>query len=261
MPEHQEKSIVQSIERLSPSVYRLTLHAPLIAGEARPGQFAMVACGSTLDPLLRRPISIHQCSGDGRLQLVFKVVGRGTQLLSEIRAGQTLDLLGPLGRGFRLSPGPVALIGGGIGIAPLLFLAQALMQTGQADAPCRVLLGAQSGEDLAPLAAGFETLGCHVELATDDGSLGRHGLITDLLPAHLPNLGKVYACGPHPMMAAVAALCASAQVDCEVSLEAHMACGLGACLGCAAPGADGRYKHVCKHGPVFKAAEVAWTTR
>ena len=261
MSEHQEKSIVQSIERLSPSFYRLTLEAPQIAAEAQPGQFVMVACGATLDPLLRRPISIHQCSDDGCLQLVFKVVGRGTQLLSAIRAGQTLDLLGPLGRGFRLTSGPVALIGGGIGIAPLLFLAKALKQANQGNAPCRVLLGAQNGEELEPLAASFATLGCDVELATDDGSLGRHGLITDLLPAHLPGLSKAYACGPHPMMAAVAKLCAAAEVACEVSLEAHMACGLGACLGCAVEGADGRYKHVCKHGPVFKAEEASWTTR
>jgi len=261
MSEHQEKSIVQSVERLSRFLYRLTLEAPLIAAEAQPGQFVMVACGPTLDPLLRRPISIHQCSDDGCLQLVFKVVGRGTRLLSEIRAGQTLDLLGPLGRGFRLATGPVALIGGGIGIAPLLFLAKTLMQTNQGTASFRVLLGAQNGEELEPLAAAFATMGCEVELATDDGSLGRHGLITDLLPAHLPGLSTAYACGPHPMMAAVAKLCAAAEVACEVSLEAHMACGLGACLGCAVEGADGRYKHVCKHGPVFKAEETSWTTR
>jgi len=259
MPEYQENSIVQSVEQLAGSLYRLTLTAPLIAATAQPGQFVMAACGPSLDPLLRRPFSLHRCLGPETIQLLFRVVGRGTGLLAGIRPGQALSLIGPLGRGFQpASDGPVCLVGGGIGIAPLLFLADRLRTLRPDSAPCTVLLGARIGAELTRLAAEFGKLGCQVETATDDGSLGFHGLVTDLLAPHLATLTKVYVCGPHPMMAAAAGLCLAAQIPCEVSLEAHMACGLGACLGCAVQGAENRYRHVCKHGPVFQAEEVAW---
>lgn len=216
----------------------------------------MATCGPTLDPLLRRPFSIHRCSGPETIQLLIRVIGRGTELLARCRPGESVSLIGPLGRGFRLPAPttPVCLVGGGIGIAPLLFWADRL------DAPerCAVLLGSRTGEELTELTAAFSQLGCRVETATDDGSLGHHGLVIDLLIPHLTTVSKVYACGPHPMLAAVAAACRSARVPCEVSLEAHMACGLGACLGCTVPGADGRYLHVCKNGPVMAAEEVAW---
>jgi len=259
MSEYQENSIVRSVERLAESFYRLTLSAPRIAAAAQPGQFVMAACGPSLDPLLRRPFSIHRCIGPDRIQLLFRVVGRGTGLLAATRPGQPLSLIGPLGRGFRTTPaGPVGLVGGGIGIAPLLFLADRLAVACPDSQPCTVLLGSRTGEELRQLATEFGHLGCQVETATDDGSLGYHGLVTDLLASHRAHLQRVYACGPHPMMATVAGLCRTARIPCEVSLEAHMACGLGACLGCTVHGADNRYKHVCSHGPVFAAEEVAW---
>ncbi|ADW16477.1 oxidoreductase FAD/NAD(P)-binding domain protein [Desulfobulbus propionicus DSM 2032] len=259
MPQYQENCSIERIEQLSKDFYRLTLRCPMIAAHAQPGQFVMVACGLTLDPLLRRPFSIHHCTQDGTLQLLFKVIGRGTQLLSECRTGQSLSLIGPLGHGFRLQPGrPVSLVGGGIGIAPLRFLVHALQQAGGAGADCTVFLGSRSGDELAPLAMEFSALGCQVHTATDDGSLGHHGFITELLAPELSRFSKVYTCGPHPMMATVAALCHSAGVACEVSLEAHMACGLGACLGCTVHGTEGQYLHVCKQGPVLDAQEVAW---
>jgi dihydroorotate dehydrogenase electron transfer subunit len=256
MAEYQENSIVREIDRLTASLYRLTLCAPLIASSARPGQFVMVSCGPLLDPLLRRPFSIHRRIGADGLQLLIRVVGRGTELLAQCRPGQSVSLVGPLGQGFRL-PDPTAsicLVGGGIGIAPLLFLVERL----EAPQRCTVVLGSRTGAELSQLAAEFAQMGCRVATATDDGTLGHHGLVTDLLAAHLPTTDKVYACGPMPMMAAVAGACREARVACEVSLEAHMACGLGACLGCAVPGADGRYLHVCKNGPVMNAEEVAW---
>jgi len=260
MSEYQENSIVRSVEQLAGSLYRLTLAAPLIAASARPGQFVMASCGLSLDPLLRRPFSIHRCLGSDRIQLLIRVVGRGTGLLAGVQPGQPLSLVGPLGRGFGTKPtGPVCLVGGGIGIAPLLFLADRLRDLLADNPPCTVLLGSRTSEELTHLATEFGALGCRVETSTDDGSLGHHGPITDLLAPHLAHLKHVYACGPQPMMATVAGLCRMAGVDCEVSLESHMACGLGACLGCAVQGADNRYRHICKHGPVFKAEEVAWT--
>ena len=259
MSEHQENSIVYAVEALSDSFYRLTLQAPLIAASAQPGQFVMAACGATLDPLLRRPFSIHRCIGSEQIQLLFKVVGRGTRMLSELIPGQPLSLIGPLGRGFHLLPeASICLLGGGVGIAPLLFLADRLFAAFPPSPACTVLLGSRTARELEPLATEFDSLGCLVETATDDGSLGHHGLVTDLLAAHLTTVQQVYVCGPQPMMATVAGLCRAAQVACEASLEAHMACGLGACLGCAIHGADNKYRHVCKHGPVFKAEEVAW---
>lgn len=260
MPEFQENSSILAVERLADGVHRLVLAAPRIAAAAQPGQFVMAACGRTFDPLLRRPFSIHRVNARGEVQLLIKVVGQGTQWLSELRQAGSLDLIGPLGRGFHLSAkGPVALVGGGIGIAPLLFLAEVLRdRTGQNDPPV-ALLGARTGEELRQLTREFTDAGCLVHAATDDGSLGHHGQVSDLLPLHLPRIRQVYTCGPHAMMATVARLCAEQDLACQVSLEAHMACGLGACLGCTIHGADGAYRHVCSHGPVFRAEEVAWT--
>ncbi|MCL2789519.1 MAG: dihydroorotate dehydrogenase electron transfer subunit [Desulfobulbus sp.] len=256
MPEYQENSIIQKIERLGADFHRLTLHAPRIALAARPGQFVMASCSPLSDPLLRRPFSIHRCIGADVLQLLIRVVGRGTELLAQCQPGQRLSLIGPLGQGFHppASEASICLVGGGIGIAPLFFWAERLA----ANQRCTALLGSRTGMELSQLAAEFTQLGCRVETATDDGTLGHHGLVTDVLAAHLSATDRVYACGPMPMMASVAEMCRAVRIPCEVSLEAHMACGLGACLGCTVHGANGRYLHVCKDGPVMAAEEVAW---
>ena len=259
MPEFQEISIVCAQDRLTSSIYRLSLKAPHIAAHAKPGQFVMVACtDGYYDPLLRRPFSIHQATADGTVQLLYKVVGRGTQLLSSVLPGQKLSLVGPLGRGFHLQKDtPTCLVGGGIGIAPLLFLASRLL-TVDPEARVVALLGAATAREVDILAEAFRHQGCEVRLATDDGSLGHHGFVSELVAAYLPLKAKFYVCGPEAMMAAVARQCLAADCACEVSLESHMACGLGACLGCTIHGADGAYRHVCKHGPVMAAQEVAW---
>jgi dihydroorotate dehydrogenase electron transfer subunit len=227
----------------------------------------VATCGNALDPLLRRPFSIHRCPGGDQLHMLFRVVGRGTRLLAGIHPGEQLNLIGPLGQGFRLKPAEqtsVCLIGGGIGIAPLLFLAERIQALQGEKQPCTVLLGARTSAELLPLVPDFTALGCQVELATDDGTAGHHGLVLDLLTPHLQRTRtpmRVATCGPHRMIKAVACLCAEADISCEVSLESAMACGLGACLGCAIPGSNastGQYKHICKHGPVFDANEVIW---
>jgi dihydroorotate dehydrogenase electron transfer subunit len=134
----------------------------------------------------------------------------------------------------------------------LYFLAQELRGLKYA------LLGARNQEELAPLAELFADIGCAVQLATDDGSLGHHGFIPDLLDAVLSEVSQVCTCGPSPMMRSVVKKCRRAEKPCQVSVETHMACGMGACLGCVMPGADGRQVHVCTDGPVFKAEELAW---
>lgn len=301
MTEYQENCKVQEFvilnkpnsETLDNAFCRLTVRAPRIAGNAQPGQFVMATCGNGRDPLLRRPFSIHRISGQETLQLLIRIVGRGTNNLAALQPGDQLDLLGPLGHGFQYTKGkktseaqakagfslfdslmrgfhkkkekkplhPVCLIGGGIGIAPLLFLAdQILSNLGNAARKrCVALLGGRSKGEVAPLAEEFGRLGCTVECSTDDGSFGAAGMITTLLPPHLGQMEKVYCCGPHAMMAAVAAQCREAHVPCEVSLEANMACGLGACLGCTVHDSNGAYLHVCKKGPVVAAEEVLWT--
>ena len=257
MPEFQKNYTVRRVEHFEANIVRLSLDAPDIAAVAKPGQFVMAACGTGQDPLLRRPFSIHSRYPDGSIELLLRVVGRGTAMLAAATAGQQISLVGPLGRGFGAPPaGEVCLVGGGIGCAPLFFLAQWLVEQGTFPL---VLLGAGNAGEHAAHVPGLRDLGCAVHVSTDDGSLGHHGFVTDLLPALSTKVKKVYACGPVPMMAAVARFCAD-HLACEVSLETHMACGLGACLGCAIPipGRTDAFWHVCKHGPVFNAAEVVW---
>ena len=259
MPEFQEISRVNAVTCLADGVFLLEIQAPRIAITAHPGQFVMVACGQGFDPLLRRPFSIHRVTPDGTVHLLLKVVGQGARWLSQLSPGDLLDVIGPLGRGF-LSPHerPIALVGGGIGIAPLLFLAERLADPASQFPPPLALLGAKTRIEILHLTAAFVQAGCEVITATDDGSHGHHGMITDLLPFHLGNVRQMFSCGPHAMMATVAQFCDEQNIPCQVSLEAHMACGLGACLGCTIQAADGGYRHVCSHGPVFQAKEVAW---
>jgi len=257
MPEYQEKARIRLNESLGAGLHRLTISAPGIAGSAHPGQFVMVRCGRGWDPLLNRPFSVHQVNGQ-EVVLLYRVVGRGTSLLASRRAGESLEVLGPFGRGFDCSSVSSCLVGGGIGIAPLAFLARRLLRRLPAGGRLEVLLGGRNREELEVLAEPFTAMGCALALATDDGSLGHHGLVTDLLQAHLDGCALVQACGPYPMLRAVAAQCREAGVGCEVALESVMACGLGACLGCAVYGADGGFLHVCRQGPVLPADAVRW---
>ncbi|NLN16495.1 MAG: dihydroorotate dehydrogenase electron transfer subunit [Firmicutes bacterium] len=240
---------------LTDRIYRLTLSAPQVAADAQPGQFVHVRTvpPTSWDPFLRRPLSIHDCSREeGIIALLYEVVGRGTTLLSRLRPGDEVDLLGPLGRGFTLVPDrrPV-LVGGGLGLAPLLFLARRLREARQRPV---VLVGCRRGSDVVAI-DDFAALDCKVEVATEDGSLGCKGMVTTLAEKHLECEDAVYACGPRPMLAAIAGLCRGAGALLQVSLEEKMGCGIGACLVCACPTPKG-YARVCTDGPVFWAEEV-----
>lgn len=260
MAEFQEKSTVTKREALTPDIIRLTLLAPKISAFALPGQFVMAKPSKSLDPLLRRPFSIHRVNPDGTLAILFKIIGKGTRLLGELNPGAVIDMLGPLGKGFDLHPpGPFCMIGGGMGIAPLYFLADKFRNLDEKYNNQPVLLGARTQSELLLLAEEFAEIDYPVLTATDDGSLGRRGFVTELLDDLLPGLKQAYVCGPMPMMRVVALKCREAGVACQVSLETHMACGLGACLGCTFPATGGGYKHVCKDGPVLSAEEVVWT--
>lgn len=236
----------------------LVLKSLDIALRARPGQFVHLRCAKGLDPLLRRPISICLANPEeGLVYLWYQVVGKGTDLLGSLKPGDTVDLMGPLGQGFTLFEGrKIALIGGGMGIAPLIFLGLSLAEHNQVAA----FFGGRSTDhfpprELFPPVEGF--------LATEDGSAGYQGFVTALLEewlgAEQPDL--LYACGPWGMLKQVAALADRAGIPLQVSLESVMACGVGACLGCTCESARGEgnsWLKVCQDGPVFWAQEVSW---
>lgn len=253
-------------ERRRAGAYQaLALAAPRIAEAARPGQFLHLLAGEDRSFPLRRPFSIHRVEETGTVEVVFDVVGAGTLALSRLRPGEVVDVLGPLGRPFD-PPGERAgcvLVGGGYGAAPLFFLAAELRAR-----RCRVdvVIGAASADRLLdPAEAG--RLGDSLTVTTDDGSAGRRGLVTDPLPELLAGTGagRVYACGPMPMLAAVSRLCAAAGVACQVAVEEQMACGTGICFSCVLPvGGEGagpaetRMARSCLEGPVFDGAAIAW---
>ena len=203
--------------------------------------------GPTRDPLLPRPMAVFR-GGPDALEFRFKVVGPGTALLSKLREGEALGVLGPLGNGFSIPDRAATLVGGGTGIASLYELAR------EAPAGTRVLLGGRSRRELLALEE-FRALPVEVEFSTDDGSLGHTGLVTDLLQPEPDSW--VLACGPTPMMRRAAEIAAAAGARCRVSLENTMACGFGICLGCAVP-LDCGFRYVCTHGPVFDAARLDW---
>lgn len=245
---------------------RLGLRASLDAWGARPGQFVMLRVGDRLDPLLRRPFSVHRLLAErGRpvgLELLYRVVGRGTAILAGCRQGDRLDLLGPLGRGFSLPEGlrRAWVVGGGIGVAPLLMLAEAIVDRIGRPEDCHVFLGARAEEELL-CREDFRALGVRLTLTTDDGSAGDQCLVTHPVEAALVDGAPemLYACGPVGMLACVAGIARRRGIPCQVSLEAHMACGLGACLGCAVParGEAGGFLHACMDGPVFDIEQIA----
>jgi dihydroorotate dehydrogenase electron transfer subunit len=245
---------------LSPIHVLLTLRAPNVAAHAQPGQFVHLHVSPLVtSPLLRRPFSIAGTNlADGTIRLLVRTIGRGTAILSEVSPGSELPVLGPLGRPFPEieQNRDVLLVAGGVGVAPLLFYAATR------DHDIKVALyGAEA--QLALVLADELAESCdRVRLATEDGSEGHHGFVTDLLPEALRELNDpiVLACGPRPMMGRTAAECRSRGLTCYVSFEAWLGCGVGACLGCVIPAADEppRYVRVCRDGPVFDAEEIGW---
>ncbi len=258
-----ENARVERVVDLGNKLFRLDLHAPEIAILARPAHFVMLRTSMGLSPLLCRPFSIYQCSANGKLQILFRQIGTGTMNMCRLRPGDEVQLTGPLGKPFDLNNSEeYILIAGGVGIAPIFMAAKHLLRHNRTK--LTVLAGAANGAELRSLIQDFETIGIECDTATDDGSMGHHGLVTDLIAPALSNHERkktgVICCGPTPMMAAVAAMTMDLGLDCQVSLETMMACGVSACLGCAveAKGLEKKYLHVCKDGPVFRADEIEW---
>jgi dihydroorotate dehydrogenase electron transfer subunit len=223
-------------------MFVISMLAPEIAASVRAGQF--VNLGWSPGPLLRRPFSVYRVDGE-RIEIVLKAVGVGTAQLLAMREGDSVSCLGPLGRGFDLGAGPrhVALVSGGLGVAPMPLAAREAKSLGM-----RVtwVHGARTGEELCSESDGTEAI-----WATDDGSKGFAGTAV----AAAPDADLVLACGPSRMLAAVA----GRWPDAQVAVETYMGCGTGVCLGCAVPLARGGYDRACKEGPVYRASDVDWT--
>lgn len=239
-------------EEIAPGFFDLTVSCPEAARAARPGQFAQfLVPGKTL----RRPLSVCEIDGEnGTLRFVFQVRGEGTERLSRLVPGGEVNLLAPLGKGFDLGDTSrrALLVGGGIGLPPLLEAAKPFGERA-------VLAAGFRSRDAVILKDDFESIGCKTRIATNDGSYGYDGLVVDLIEDLAFDV--VFACGPKPMLRAVAGIAARRGVPCFVSMEERMACGIGACLGCAVKlrGENGPYYgHVCKDGPVFNARDIVW---
>ncbi len=254
--------------KLNAFAFSLTLDVgEELAGQVACGQFIHIKCGHSR--LLRRPISVCDWMGD-TLRVVFEVRGEGTEWLSRRKAGDKLDVLGPLGRGFDVSGKKLLVVGGGIGVPPLLGCAKYAASRGGEVHAC---LGFRDEGHLMLTGDFAEYCRC-LHVISDDGSTGRKGFVTELVEEFLaaeacagdactaccgaPARPVILACGPRPMLKGVAALAERYGVPCQVSLEERMGCGVGACLVCACKTADGRMKHVCKDGPVFDSREVDW---
>ncbi len=247
-----EEALLLKNFKHSEKYFSLLVLAPKLVSMAGPGQFVQIKCDDKFDPFLRRPISIHHLNQqEGLIEFLIEKKGKGTAWLSGRNAGDRLDLLGPLGKGFTLKNVPALLVGGGIGVAPLLALGVALKEKGNAPT---TLLGANSHQEILKL-TDFLAVSQRVQIATVDGSMGKQGLVTDLLIRELESgfTGYIYTCGPEPMLRAVADIASKYSVSGEASLEANMACGFGVCLGCTCnhKKADETYIHVCVDGPVL----------
>jgi dihydroorotate dehydrogenase electron transfer subunit len=242
--------------------FHFSVEAPAVGRGARPGQFVMVKVDEGTSPLLRRPLGVHDADVGG-IELFFKVAGAGTGILSRKKPGDRLDIIGPLGKGFTVGDGlkgkKAYLVGGGRGIAPLFFLARALAAAGARPA---VYYGGRTAADI-PLRGKFEQAGFEIHCSTDDGSFGFAGFVTALVENEVIR-GKpdtVYACGPDPMMKALAAITAKHAVPAEFSLESVMGCGIGACWGCVHRIKDGTgdaWVKICEEGPVFPRERILW---
>lgn len=257
---HQSQSPILSVVEAIKGVYLFRLEAPEIAQKAKPGQFVMVRCGK--ETILPRPFSVHSTNGK-EIALLINVVGKGTGWLSKKKKGETLDIFGPLGNGFTINPKSknLLLVAGGMGIAPLRFLAERAAGEGR---KVTIIMGAKSRDSLFPLNTpqrlynkGMLPANIQCVNATEDGSEGFRGLATQLIPHYLKNIDQVFACGPAAMYKTMSEMPELKGKDVQLSLEIMMGCGVGVCYGCTIKTKKG-LKQVCKDGPVFGMCEVVW---
>ncbi|EOD01301.1 dihydroorotate dehydrogenase electron transfer subunit [Caldisalinibacter kiritimatiensis] len=248
-----EKCIVKQNKKIVENIYMMELESSNIVTKSKPGQFIQIKVNAQNDPLLRRPISINEIKEDNRIVIYYKVVGKGTDILSKIREEDTISLVGPLGNGFdtNINNLNVAVIGGGIGIAPLYELTKDISKNNTVEA----FLGFYNYTYLTDK---FNKYSKEVYVSTVTGAEGYKGLVTDLFEKRLnkQKFDLIFACGPKTMLKKISDIAKKSNIKCQVSLEERMACGFGACLGCSIEMTDGSIKKVCTDGPVFWSDEV-----
>ena len=250
-------------KEIAPGYFLMELASTPIAQSSSPGQFLHIKCSKNNNLLLRRPFSIHRVISEDTVEILYKVVGKGTLCLSQKKKGEKVDCIGPLGRGFQLpedrkqkTENRKLLVAGGVGIAPLFFLAERIKRL-----PMNVFLGTKTKDELLCIKE-LKNLGADLHIATEDGSLGYKGLVSTLLKNKLSSVvcrpsSVVYACGPKGMLKEVALLSKEHKIPCQVSFEQFMGCGIGICNSCVIRTKQG-YKRVCKDGPVFSSEAIDW---
>lgn len=248
-------------EEVAPDQFRMRLHAPELAVQAQPGQFGMIQVADGLWPFLRRPMCFERILDDG-VTILYKVEGEGTRILSGYLPGQTINIQGPLGNGFPIDPSYKRhiIVAGGIGVATFPCLAEALIAA--CPSPPEVILAARS-KHLILCEDEFRAMGCNVHVATDDGSAGVQAYAAQMLERLEPGADtRVYGCGPMIMMSTTSDVALKTGANCLMSLEAQMACGDGACLGCVVESKHEKegekMVRVCLDGPVFDTREIDW---
>jgi len=273
-------------QEVSPGYYKMILLSPGVANKGKAGQFIMLRIKEGFDPLLPRAFAIHRIiseregqSDDHSIEILYQVVGRGTKLMSLMKPEEELYITGPLGNGFTISPSTkkALIIAGGIGIAPMYFLAEELKKENM---KTHLIIGGKGEKDILCIEE-FLSLGVEIEISTEDGSLGKRGMATglfrDLIEKEDKNFFKdisIFACGPDAMLQNIADLALKNSLNCQVSMEAKMACGIGSCLGCVVKTkSEGSERHsqknsnqtqmfsydrVCKEGPIFDVNDLIW---
>jgi len=221
---------------------------------ARPAQFVNIKVGDDYAFLLRKPFSVYQ-QNDERFSVLYKVMGRGTARLSRYQAGESIDILGPLGQAFEVLPGKrVALLAGGVGIASLRLIADSLQVQ---NIPFDLFYGVRSQAEVVDHET-WITLAKRIFFSSDDGSVGKSGFVTDLFATQIQSYDLVIACGPHPMLRSLRRVCDGKITD-YLIMEEYMACGFGICMGCVVQTQNG-YEKICTKGPVFKGEDLVWST-
>jgi len=243
---------VKSNAEVMPNIYLLWAKAPAVAGAACPGQFVMVRASDNNDRILRRPLGIHRVNDKGEIALLYEVVGKGTEWLAQRKKGESIDILGPLGRGFDIASQHLLLVAGGVGIAPLIFLAEKAVDDGR---NVTLLFGAKTAKQVYPkklLPAGIEFIP-----VTQDGLIEKKGMVTDVLSELIDSVDQICACGPVAMYKAMSQMKILKDKRIQVSMEARMGCGFGICYGCTIKTRHGT-KRVCDDGPVFELSELVF---
>lgn len=255
-----EKVELVKKEQIKSDIYKYSVKSDKMANQAKPGQFLEIRVTDSIEPFLRRPISIHNVKKEeGIIEFIFQVKGKGTELLAERKEGELIDIIGPLGQGTFNIDGyeKIAIIGGGIGIFPLYELAKKAKKDGK---NVNMYLGFRN-KDFVILENEYKNVSNNFTLSTDDGSYGKNGFAINFLKDDISKnpVDCIYACGPLPMLKAVQALAKEKNIPCQLSLEERMGCGMGACIGCVVKyktETEDTFKRVCREGPVFDANTV-----